>query len=190
MVESQPLNPVELLSYYFLLVVAGNETTRHAMTGGMLAFLENPAEWQKLKRDAALLDGAVEEIVRWTTPVIQFSRTATQDYELRGKTIRAGESACLFYASGNRDEEVFRDPFAFRVDRQPNPHVGFGMGEHVCLGAHLARLELRQAFAQLRERVESCEPAGTVERVRSSFVGGIKHAPMRWKLARSGNGAS
>ena len=183
MVESQPLNPVELLSYYFLLVVAGNETTRNAMTGGMLAFLENPAEWQKLKRDAALLDGAVEEIVRWTTPVIQFSRTATQDYELRGKTIRAGESACLFYASGNRDEEVFRDPFAFRVDRQPNPHVGFGMGEHVCLGAHLARLELRQAFAQLRERVESCELTGTVERVRSSFVGGIKRAPMRWRIA-------
>ena len=156
-VNGAPLPPVELLSYYFLLVVAGNETTRNAMTGGMLAFLENPGEWQKLRRDPALLDSAVEEIVRWTTPVIQFSRTATRDYELRGKTIRTGQSVCLFYASGNRDEEVFDDPFAFRIDRQPNPHIGFGMGEHVCLGAHLARLELRHAFAQLRERLESCE---------------------------------
>jgi len=181
-VNGTPLPPVELLSYYFLLVVAGNETTRNAMTGGMLAFLDNPSEWQKLRRAPALLDSAVEEIVRWTTPVIQFSRTATRDYTLRGKTIRAGESVCLFYASGNRDEEVFDDPFAFRVDRQPNLHIAFGMGEHVCLGAHLARLELRHAFAQLRKRLEACERTGPVERVRSSFVGGIKRAPMRWQI--------
>jgi cholest-4-en-3-one 26-monooxygenase len=181
-VNGEPLPPVELLSYYFLLVVAGNETTRNAMTGGMLAFLENPAEWQKLRHDPSLLEGTVEEVVRWITPVIQFSRTATRDYALRGKTIRTGQSVCLFYASGNRDEEVFDDPFAFRIDRQPNPHIAFGMGEHVCLGAHLARLELHHAFAQLRERLESCEPAGAVERVRSSFVGGIKRAPMRWRI--------
>jgi cholest-4-en-3-one 26-monooxygenase len=183
-VSGEPLPPVELLSYYFLLVVAGNETTRNAMTGGMLAFLHNPAEWEKLRRDAALLESAVEEVIRWTTPVIQFARTATRDYPLRGKTIRAGQSVCLFYASGNRDEEVFDEPFAFRVDRQHNPHIAFGMGEHVCLGAHLARLELRQAFAHLRERLESCEIAGPVERVRSSFVGGIKRVPMRWRIAR------
>jgi len=181
-VNGAPLPPIELLSYYFLLVVAGNETTRNAMTGGMLAFLDNPGEWQKLRRDAALLDGAVEEVVRWITPVIQFSRTATRDYSLRGKTIRAGQSVCLFYPSGNRDEEVFDDPFEFRIDRDPHLHIAFGMGEHVCLGAHLARLELRQAFAQLRERLESCELAGPVERVRSSFVGGIKRAPMRWRI--------
>jgi len=182
-VNGAPLPPIELLSYYFLLVVAGNETTRNAMTGGMLAFLESPREWQKLRNDPSLVEPAVEEIVRWTTPVIQFARTATRDYTLRGKTIRAGESACLIYASGNRDEEVFEDPFVFRIDRQPNPHIAFGMGEHVCLGAHLARLELRHAFAQLRERLESCELAGSVERVRSSFVGGIKRAPMRWRIA-------
>jgi cholest-4-en-3-one 26-monooxygenase len=182
-VDGQPLPPVELLSYYFLLVVAGNETTRNAMTGGMLALLENPAEWAKLRGDPRLVDGAVEEIVRWTTPVIQFARTATRDVELRGKSIRKGHSVCLFYASGNRDEEVFPDPFAFRVDRAPNPHIGFGMGEHVCLGAHLARLELRHAFRQLRERLEHCELAGPVGRVRSSFVGGIKHAPMTWRIA-------
>jgi cytochrome P450 len=185
-VNEAPLPPVELLSYYFLLVVAGNETTRNAMTGGMLALLERPEEWAKLRRDPRLLDGAVEEIVRWTTPVIQFCRTATRDYELRGRTIRAGQAACLFYPSANRAEGVFPDPFVFRVDRDPNPHIGFGMGEHVCLGAHLARLELRHAFAALRERLEHCELAGPVARVRSSFVGGIKHVPMRWRIAETG----
>jgi cytochrome P450 len=178
----QPLPPVELLSYFLLLVVAGNETTRNAMTGGMLALLEHPGEWEKLRRDAALVDPAVEEIVRWVTPVIQFARTATRDYELRGQKIRAGERVCLFYPSANRDEEVFADPEAFRIDRQPNPHIAFGMGEHVCLGAHLARLELRTAFAALRERLAHAELAGPVERVRSSFVGGIKRAPLRWEL--------
>jgi cytochrome P450 len=182
--KDAPLPIVELLSYYFLLVVAGNETTRNAMTGGLLAFLEHPAEWQKLRADGGLVDRAVEEVVRWTTPVIQFARTATRDYTIRGTTIQKGQAVCLFYASGNRDEDVFDDPFAFRVDREPNPHIGFGMGEHVCLGAHLARLELRHAFAQLRQRLERCELAGAVERVRSSFVGGIKHAPMRWTIAR------
>ena len=181
-VNGEPLPIVELLSYYFLLVVAGNETTRNAMTGGMLALLDNRGEWDKLKRDSELLDGAVEEAIRWTTPVIQFARTATADYRLRGTTIRKGQAVCLFYASGNRDEEVFPDPFVFRVDRDPNPHIGFGMGEHVCLGAHLARLELRHAFAQLRERLVECELSGPPVRVRSSFVGGIKRAPMRWTI--------
>ncbi|MGH7894158.1 MAG: cytochrome P450 [Candidatus Binatia bacterium] len=181
-VNGAPLPPVELLSYYFLLVVAGNETTRNAKTGGVLAFLEHPGEGEKLRTTPALLDTAVEEIVRWTTPVIQFARTATRDYALRGKTIRKGQAACLFYPSANRDEDVFPDPFAFRIDREPNPHIGFGMGEHLCLGAHLARLELHHAFAQLRTRLEHWELAGDVERVRSSFVGGIKHAPMRWRI--------
>jgi cytochrome P450 len=183
-----PLASVELLSYYFLLVVAGNETTRNAMTGGLLAFLEHPDEWQKLRANPALLDTAIEEIVRWTTPVIQFARTATRDYTLRGATIRKGQAVCLFYASANRDEDVFPDPFAFRIDREPNVHIGFGIGEHLCLGAHLARLELRHAFTQLRDRLEHCELAGPVERVRSSFVGGIKHAPMQWRIA-GGRGA-
>jgi cholest-4-en-3-one 26-monooxygenase len=182
-VSGEPLPIVELLSYYFLLVVAGNETTRNAMTGGMLALLENRREWEKLKQNPELVDGAVEEAIRWTTPVIQFARTATEDYSLRGRTIRKRESVCLFYASGNRDEEIFPDPFAFRIDRDPNPHVGFGMGEHVCLGAHLARLELRHAFSQLRDRLSECELTGPPVRVRSSFVGGIKRAPMRWRMA-------
>ncbi len=182
-IDGEPLNPVELLSYYLLLVVAGNETTRNAMTGGMLAFIENPDQWQRLREDAALVEPAVEEIVRWTTPVIQFARTATADVELRGKTIREGQSVCLFYSSGNRDEEIFDDPQTFRIDRDPNPHIGFGMGEHVCLGAHLARLELRHAFSLLREKLAHAELAGKAERVHSSFVGGIKRVPMNWRWA-------
>lgn len=182
-VDGRPLEPVELLSYYFLVVVAGNETTRNAMTGGLLAFLENPGEWAKVRANPALIDSAVEEIVRWTTPVIQFSRTATEDYELRGQKIRAGQSVCLFYPSANRDEEVFDAPFRFRVDRSPNEHIAFGRGEHVCLGAHLARLELRVTFEMLLQRLRHVELAGRPERVRSSFVGGIKRVPIRWDLA-------
>ena len=182
-VDGRALPPVELLSYYFLLVVAGNETTRNAMTGGLLAFVENPGEWEKLQKEPGLVGPAVEETVRWTTPVIQFCRTATEDYVLRGQEIRAGQSLCLFYPSANRDEEVFEDPFRFRIDREPNDHIAFGRGEHVCLGAHLARLELRVAFEDLRRRVRHLELAGTPERVRSSFVGGIKRVPIRWELA-------
>lgn len=181
-VDDAALAPVELLSYYLLLVVAGNETTRNAMTGGMIAFLEHPGEWAKLRHGEGALDLAVEEVVRWVTPVIQFCRTPSRDYVLRGRTIRAGQNTCLFYPSANRDEEVFEDPDVFRVDRNPNRHLGFGVGEHVCLGAHLARLELRCAFAALRERLVSAELAGPVERARSSFVGGIKRAPMRWEI--------
>ncbi len=181
-IDGKPIPPYELLSYYFLLVVAGNETTRNAMTGGLLELIDRPAEWAKLAADPGLVDPAVEEIVRWVTPVNQFSRTATRDYELRGQTIREGEAVCLFYASGNRDEEVFDEPFEFRVDRAPNDHIGFGRGLHVCLGAHLARLELRTMYAQLRERVRSMERDGEAERAQSSFVGGIKRAPIRWEL--------
>jgi cytochrome P450 len=172
----------ELLSYYFLLVVAGNETTRNAMTGGLLAFLENPDQWQRLRRDPSLVDRAVEEIVRWTTPVIQFCRTATGELEIRDKKIRAGDNLCLFYPSANRDEDVFEAPFSFRIDRHPNRHVAFGIGEHFCLGANLARLELRVVFRHLAARLAECELGGPVERLRSSFVGGIKRMPIRYRL--------
>jgi len=181
-IDGKPLPPLELLSYYFLLVVAGNETTRNALSGGLLALLENPAELEKLRKAPGLVEPAVEEIVRWTSPVIQFCRTATEDGELRGKKIRAGQNLCLFYPSANRDEEVFDDPFAFRVDRKPNPHLAFGIGEHFCLGANLARLELRVAFRHLVKRLEDVELAAPIERLRSSFVGGIKRVPIRYRL--------
>jgi len=123
--------------------------------------------------------------VRWTTPVIQFCRTPVEDVEIRGRKIRAGESLCLFYPSANRDEEVFRDPFTFRVDRRPNPHLGFGIGEHFCLGANLARLELRVILEALTERLETVELAGPVARMRSSFLGGVKRMPIRYRLRPS-----
>jgi len=185
-IDGQPLDDFELLSYYFLLVVAGNETTRNAMTGGIQCFIDNPGEWQKLAADPAVVETAIEETVRWVTPVIQFTRTATRDMELRGRRIREGESVCLFYASGNRDEEIFDEPFRFKADRNPNDHIGFGRGEHVCLGAHLARLEIRTMYQQLRERLVSIERTGSPVRARSSFVGGVKRAAIRWELRSAG----
>jgi cytochrome P450 len=175
----------EMLSYYLLLVVAGNETTRNATTGGLQALIENPAQFQRLKQEPALIKPAVEEIVRWTSPVIQFTRTATEDTEIRGQKIAQGESVCLFYPSGNRDEEVFADSFKFDVGRTPNPHVAFGIGEHFCLGANLARLELEVIFGQLAQRLEAPELSGPIERLRSSFVGGVKHMPIKFKLKRA-----
>jgi cholest-4-en-3-one 26-monooxygenase len=172
----------EMLSYYLLLVVAGNETTRNATTGGLQALIENPEQFRRLKQDPSLIKPAVEEIVRWTSPVIQFTRTATEDTEIRGQKIKQGESVCLFYPSGNRDEEVFENPNKFDVGRTPNPHVAFGIGEHFCLGANLARLELEVIFRQLAARLEHPELNGRVERLRSSFVGGIKHMPIKFKL--------
>jgi len=185
-VGGKPMPPLELLSYYFLLVVAGNETTRNAASGGLLALVENPDQMDKLRRDPSLVDSAVEEIVRWTSPVNQFCRTATEDLELHGQQIRAGDSFCLFYGSANRDEDVFEEADRFRVDRRPNPHLGFGIGEHFCLGANLARLELRVIFRDLAERLESIELAGPVERMRSSFLVGAKRMPIRYRLRPSG----
>ena len=173
---------MEMLGYYFLLVLAGNETTRNATSGGLQAFIENPQQFARLKKDPSLIKPAVEEIVRWVTPVIHFSRTASADTEIRGHTIRRGESVCLFYPSANRDEEVFEEPFKFDIGRSPNPHIAFGIGEHFCLGANLARLELEVIFRELARRLEYAEPAGPFERLRSSFVGGIKHMPIQFKM--------
>ena len=181
-IDGEPMPTLELLSYFLLLVVAGNETTRNAASGGLLALIENPEELAKLRDDPSLVNSAVEEIVRWTAPVIQFCRTPVEDVELHGKHIRAGDSLCLFYPSANRDEEVFEDPDVFRVDRRPNPHLGFGIGEHFCLGASLARLELRVIFGELSQRLEEAELAGPYERMRSSFLGGVKRMPIRYRL--------
>jgi cytochrome P450 len=178
----EPVPQFELFSLYFLVMVAGHDTTRNAISSGLLALLDNPGELAKLRRDPSLVDKAADEIVRWTSPVIHFSRTATVDYELRGRPIRAGDSVALFYASANRDEDVFDAPFEFRVDRHPNPHLGFGVGEHFCLGAHLARMDLRVFFRQFSERIESIELAGPMERLHASFVGGPKHIPIRYRL--------
>jgi len=165
-----------------LLVVGGNETTRNATTGGVLAFIENRDQLARVQREPRLLDSAVEEILRWTSPIVHMSRTAARDVELRGQKIRAGELVGLFYPSANRDEAVFDAPFRFDVGRVPNRHLSFGVGEHVCLGAHVARVELRVAFRYLLARLADAELAGPVERLRSSQVGGIKRLPIRYRL--------
>lgn len=185
-INGQPVPTFELFSLYFLVMVAGHDTTRNAISSGMLALLEHPDEFEKLRNNPALIETGADEIVRWTTPVNHFSRTATEDYELRGKTIKKGDSLALFYASANRDEEIYDDPFEFRLDRDPNPHLGFGVGEHFCLGAHLARLDLKVFFRQLAERVETIELSAPVERLAASFVGGAKHMNVRYRFKRRG----
>jgi cholest-4-en-3-one 26-monooxygenase len=184
-VDGAPIPPFELLSYFFLLVVAGNETTRNAASGGLQALIANPDQMTKLRANPKRIDSAVEEIVRWTSPVNQFCRTAVEDVEIHGQSIRKGDAFCLLYGAANRDEEVFADPDAFRIDRRPNPHVGFGIGEHFCLGANLARLELRVIFRDLAERLEEIELAGPVERMRSSFLVGAKRMPIRYRIKPS-----
>ena len=180
--RGEPVPQFELFSLVYLVMVAGHDTTRNAISSGLLALLEHPEELEKLRRDPSLVGLAANEIVRWTTPVNHFARTAARDYELRGQKIRAGDSVALFYASANRDEEVFDDPFQFRIDRDPNPHLGFGVGEHFCLGSHLARMDLRVFFRQFVERVESIELNGPVELLHASFVGVPKHIPVRYEV--------
>jgi cytochrome P450 len=179
-IDGAPLTQEQLVSYCELLVEAGNETTSNAVSGGLLAFTEHPDEWERLRAQPELLPKAVEEILRWVTPISHFTRVATEDYELRDATIRAGEQVALYFASANRDEDVFDDPFAFRVDRDPNPHVTFGFGEHFCMGAHVARAELEAIFRHLLTRLDDFEVAGPVERLSSIVNGSIKHLPLRY----------
>jgi len=181
-VDGKPLPPMDVLSYCLIIVIAGNETTRNATSGGMLALIEHPDQLRKVQNDESLLKPAIEEILRWTSPIIHFARTASQDVEVGGKQIREGEKLALFYPSANRDEEVFEDPFTFRVDRNPNRHIAMGVGEHFCAGAHVARLEMELAYKYLLPRIEEIEVSGPIERLRSSLVGGVKHLPIRYKL--------
>jgi cytochrome P450 len=180
-VGGAPLTDEQLLSYCELFVEAGNETTRNAISGGVLAFCEHPAEWEKLRDRPELLPDAVEEILRWVSPISHFTRVATEDCELRGNTIRAGDQLALYYASANRDEDVFDDPFEFRVDRHPNPHLAFGFGEHFCVGAHLARAEIETVLRHLLGRLDGFELSGTVERLESAVNGSIKRLPLRYR---------
>ena len=183
-VGGRKLEPLEVLSWCQIIVVAGNETTRNATTGGMLALIQHPEERRRLQAEPGLLKSGIEEILRWTSPIIHFARTAAVDVELRGERIRRGDVVALFYPSANRDEEIFPDPYRFRVDRHPNRHVAFGVGEHFCAGAHVARLELEMAYRYLLPRLEEVELAGPVERLTSNLVGGIKRLPIKYRLRR------
>jgi cytochrome P450 len=184
-VDGEPIPEMDVLTFCLIIVVAGNETTRNATSGGMLAFIEHQDQLRKLQQNPGLMPSAVEEVVRWTSPLIHFGRTATEDYELRGKRIKSGDALALFYPSANRDEEVFEDPFSFRIDRSPNNHLAFGVGEHYCLGAHVARLELEFAYKHLLPRIEEIELDGPVDRLHSALVGGVKRLPIHYKLKRA-----
>ncbi|HEY8480634.1 MAG TPA: cytochrome P450 [Spirillospora sp.] len=179
--DGRRLTDEEFQLFVIMLSIAGNETTRTATAGGMLAFFEHPEQWARLKADRSLLPKAVEEIVRWVSPINQFRRTALRDVELGGKQIKAGDKVVLFYSSANRDERVFDDPFAFDIGRDPNPHLGFGGGgPHYCLGTHLARLNLRIIFETILDRVPDIELAGEPRRLRSNFINGLKELPVRF----------
>jgi cholest-4-en-3-one 26-monooxygenase len=173
--------------FILLLILAGNETTRTAASGGMLGFFEYPDQWQRLLADPALIPTAAEEIVRWVSPINLFRRTATCDTELGGQKIAEGDKVVMFYTSANRDEDVFAAPQEFDVGRDPNPHVGFGGGgPHFCQGRHLAALELRVLLQALAERMPDIALDGPVSRLRSNFVNGIRHMPVRFAPAAVG----
>jgi hypothetical protein len=181
-IDGEPMGPMETLGYFLITFTAGHDTTKNALVGGMRVFLDNPEEFQKLRRHPELLDSAVEEVVRWTSPVNHMKRKVTEDYELRGQKLRAGDWLVMFYASANRDEEVFEAPFEFRIDRNPNPHLAFGIGEHFCLGANLARRSQRALWHELAQRMEWAELAAEPEQIHSAFVVGLKKLPMRYRI--------
>ena len=182
-IDGQAMPDMETFGYYLIVFTAGHETTRNAISGGMLALIEHPEEREKLRREPALMRRAIDEILRWTTPVNYMARTVTEDCSFRGRDFAKDDTLVLFYASANRDEAVFDEPFRFRIDRSPNPHLAFGIGEHFCMGANLARRSSAALFAELLPRLEHVELAGEPERVASAFVAGLKHLPMRFRLS-------
>jgi cholest-4-en-3-one 26-monooxygenase len=180
-VEGNRLTDTEFNLFFQLLSVAGNETTRNLISNGMNFLFEHPDQRAKLVADRSLLPGAIDEMLRYASPVMYMRRTAPEDFELRGQTIRAGDKMALWYISANRDEDVFDDPNTFDITRSPNEYVAFGGGgPHFCLGANLAKLEIRVMFEELLDRLPDIELAGDVQRLRSNFINGIKHMPVRF----------
>lgn len=179
-VDGEQLTEMEFDAFFLLLAVAGNETTRNLISGGMLALIEHKAQRERLLADPTLLNSAVEEMLRWVTPVIHFRRTATKDVVVRGQQIKEGDKVVLYYASANRDEDVFKDPQQFDVGRAPNDHIAFGIGQHSCLGLNLARLEIRVMFEELLKRMPDIELDGPVRRLRSNFINGVKSLPVKY----------
>lgn len=181
----EPMGMIETLGYFLITFTAGHDTTKNALASGICALAQHPAEFDKLKRNPDLVPSAVEEILRWTSPVNYMKRVVAEDLEFRGQKLREGENLVLFYSSANRDEKLFADPYAFRVDRDPNPHLAFGIGEHFCLGAHLARHSQRALLRELLRRVDSLELVGEPVRIRSSFVVGLKKLPLRYRVGQA-----
>lgn len=181
-IDGEPLSDIDTVSYYVIVATAGHDTTSATISGGLHALIENPGQLQRLRDKPELMGLATEEMIRWVTPVKEFMRTARQDTEVRGVSIAEGQSVLLSYVSGNRDEEVFDDPFTFDVSRDPNKHIAFGYGVHFCLGAALARMEVNSFFSELIPRLESVELIGEPEHTATVFVGGLKHLPIRYSL--------
>jgi len=173
--HDEPLSDLELLMFFNLLIAAGSETTRNAIALGMAALIEHPEQWDLLRRDASSMPGAVEEILRWSSPTLYNRRTATRDADVAGRRIRAGDKVTLWWASANRDETVFDDPFTFDIGRSPNPHLAFGHRSHFCLGANLARLEIRIMLEELQARFDRLSLDGPIERFRTNKHAGVKH---------------
>lgn len=183
-IDGDQLSPMDFNLFFMLLAVAGNETTRNAISHGMNAFLENPDQYRLLVEKPELIDSAIEEILRWASPVMYFRRNVTSDYDYKGHQLKEGDKVSIWYVSANRDEDVFTDPFRFDITRSPNDHIAFGGGgPHHCLGANLARMEMKLFFEELTRRVPHVEPTGDAVRLRSNFIGGIKHLPVRFEAA-------
>ncbi|MFB8005560.1 cytochrome P450 [Nocardia sp. NPDC056000] len=178
-IDGAPLSDMEQAMLFSLLIAAGSETTRNSVALGMAALIERPELWRALQRDRTLLDGAVEEILRWASSTPYNRRTATRDHELHGQRIRAGDKITLWWASANRDAAVFADPHRFDITRKPNPHLAFGRGGHFCLGAALARMEMRVVFTALLDQVDGVELTGPIEYTRSNKHTGVRHMPVR-----------
>ena len=181
-INGEPLGVLEAMSYYIIVATAGHDTTSSTTVGAMWALAERPDALDTVKHDPKLIPLMVEESIRWVTPVKHFMRSATQDTELAGQEIKKDDWLMLCYPSGNRDADMFDDPFTFKVDRQPNRHVAFGHGAHICLGQHLARMEMRALWEELLPRLDSVELAGTPTRMRANFVCGPKSVPIRFKM--------
>jgi len=182
-IDGAPISDFEAMSYYVIVATAGHDTTSSSTAGAIWGLCEAPDQFAKLKADPSLIPGLVDESIRWTTPVKHFMRSATAPYELRGRQIEAGDWFWLAYPSGNRDEEVFEAPDAFRIDRNPNRHLAFGYGAHLCLGQHLAKLEMRILWEELIPRLETLELAGEPKLATANFVGGPKRLPIRYRIA-------
>jgi cholest-4-en-3-one 26-monooxygenase len=187
-IDGEQLSDMDFNLFFLLLAVAGNETTRNSISHGMNAFLENPDQYQLLVDKPELMDSAIEEILRWASPVMYFRRNVTEDIDYKGHALKAGDKVSIWYVSANRDEDVFKDPFSFDITRSPNDHIAFGGGgPHHCLGSNLARMEMRLFFEELTRRVPKVESIGEIARLRSNFIGGIKHLPVRFTAGAMSN---
>jgi len=179
-VDGRALDDAELEMFFFLVVIAGNDTVRSALPGGVLALVEHPAAYRRLRAEPELLPGAIEEMLRYHPPVLTFRRTAKQDTELSGQRIRAGDKVVVYFASAHFDERAFGDPYTFDITRSPNDHLAFGQGPHLCLGAHFGRLQMRVFFQEFLRLLPEVRLDGEVRHLTSNFINGITHLPLRW----------